>query len=152
MKIICEGIELSDSLMKVVKACATKTTTLILECVKLSAKNDTLTLLATDGEISIRRDIRAEVLEEGAVCVPGKYFADFIKRLENEQITLATDGSQMQITYGEAQSALQTLNADDFPEEIHVGHARSPRTYRTGMPSASACRISACMPSLIRSP
>ncbi|HIX49750.1 MAG TPA: DNA polymerase III subunit beta [Candidatus Borkfalkia faecavium] len=115
MKIICEGIELSDSLMKVVKACATKTTTLILECVKLSAKNDTLTLLATDGEISIRRDIRAEVLEEGAVCVPGKYFADFIKRLENEQITLATDGSQMQITYGEAQSALQTLNADDFP-------------------------------------
>ena len=37
-------------------------------------------------------------------------------------------------------------------QKVHVGHTRSPRTYRTGMPSVSACRISACMPSLMWSP
>ena len=62
MKVICEGLELSDAVLKVVKACSTKTTNPILECVKLSAKNDGLTLLATDGEIAIRKCIRAEVI------------------------------------------------------------------------------------------
>ena len=78
MKIICEGIELSDAVMKVSKACSTKTTNPILECIKIEAENDSITLTATDGEIAILRKIRAEVLEEGAICVPVKFFADFI--------------------------------------------------------------------------
>ena len=100
MKIICEGIELSDAIMKVVKACSTKTTNPILECIKISAENDTVELLATDGEIAMQKKMRAEVLEGGAICVPGKYFADFIKRLENCQVTLATEGDRLDISYG----------------------------------------------------
>ena len=115
MKLICEGVDLSDGLLKTVKACATKTTNPLLECIKIAAQNDTVTLLATDGEIAIRKDLRAEVLEEGAVCVPGKFFADFVKKLENEQVTLATDGDRLTIAYGDAESALQVLAADDFP-------------------------------------
>ena len=37
MKIICEGIELSDAVMKVVKACSTKTTNPTLETIKFWA-------------------------------------------------------------------------------------------------------------------
>ena len=62
MKIICEGIELSDAVMKVVKACSTKTTNPILECIKISVVNDTVELLATDGEIAMQKKMRAEVL------------------------------------------------------------------------------------------
>ena len=115
MKIICEGIELSDAVMKVVKACSTKTTNPVLECIKVTAHNDSVELLATDGEIAIEKTMRAEVLEEGAICVPGKYFADFIKRLENCQITLATDGDKLNIRYGDSESSVQTLNPEDFP-------------------------------------
>ena len=115
MKIICEGIELSDAVMKVSKACSTKTTNPILECIKIEAENDSITLTATDGEIAILRKIRAEVLEEGAICVPGKFFADFIKRLEGEQITLATEDGRVLINYGDSESAMQMLNAEDFP-------------------------------------
>ena len=57
MKIICEGIELSDAVMKVSKACSTKTTNPILECIKITAENDAMTLIATDGEIAIQRKI-----------------------------------------------------------------------------------------------
>ena len=88
MKVICEGVELSDAVMKVSKACSTKTTTPILESIRISAENDSVMLLATDGEIAIRKKIRAEVLEEGAICVPGKYFSDFIKKLENVVLAL----------------------------------------------------------------
>ncbi len=115
MKIICEGIELSDAVMKVVKACSTKTTNPILESIKLSAENDVLTLLATDGEISIEKKIRAEVHEEGAVCVPGKYFSDFIKKLENAQIVMSAQDEKLNIKYGDSESSIQVLSAEDFP-------------------------------------
>lgn len=115
MKVICEGLDLSDAVLKVVKACSTKTTNPILECIKISAKNDGLTLLSTDGEIAIQRRIKAEVMEEGDIAVPGKYFSDFIKKLENTQITLSSEGDKLTIQYADAESVIQLLNADDFP-------------------------------------
>ncbi len=115
MKCVCEGIDLSDAVLKVVKACSSKTTVPVLECVKLSSKNDCLTLSATDGEISIIKTIKAEIYEEGNVCVPGKYFADFIKKLEGVQISLSTEGNKMEIGYADSQTTMQVLSADDFP-------------------------------------
>ncbi len=115
MKIVCEGIELSDAVLKVVKACATKTTVPVMECIKLSARNDSLTLTATDGEISIQKKIKAEVYEEGKVCVPGRYFSDFIKKLEGVQITLSAENGRMEISYADSQTYMQVLPADDFP-------------------------------------
>jgi DNA polymerase-3 subunit beta len=116
MKLVCEGIDLSDAVLKVAKACATKTTVPVMECVKLSAHNDTVTLTATDGEISILKKIKAEVYEEGDICVPGKYFADFIKKLEGVQITLSVEDKMMEITYADSKTSMQVLSADEFPK------------------------------------
>lgn len=116
MKAVCEGIDLSDAVLKVVKACASKTTVPVLECIKISAVNDTLTLSATDGEISIQKSIKAEIYEEGDVCVPGRYFADFIKKLEGVQITLSADNKKMDIIYADSQTDMQILSAEDFPK------------------------------------
>ncbi len=116
MKCVVEGIELSEAALKTVKACASKTTVPVLECIKLSAKNDGLTLSAADGEISIIKTVKAEVYEEGEVCVPGRYFCDFMKKLEGVQITLSTDGGRMDITYADSQTSMQVLPADEFPK------------------------------------
>ncbi len=116
MKAVCEGIDLSDAVLKVVKACATKTITPVLECIKLSAVNDALILTATDGEISIRKTIKADVYEEGDVCVPGRYFSDFIKKLEGVQITLSAEDKRMSIIYADSQTEMQVLSAEDFPK------------------------------------
>ena len=88
MKLICEGLDLSDAVLKVIKATATRTTNPILEGIKIKASQDSLTLTATDLEISIEKTIPADVKIEGEVVVPGKFFADFIKKLSNEQIEL----------------------------------------------------------------
>ena len=115
MKAVCEGVELSEAVLKVVKACASKTVTPVLECIKLEAENDKLILTSTDGEISIRKTIKAEVMEEGDVCVPGRYFSEFIKKLEDVQIVLSSDGGKMDIIYADSQTAMQVLSADEFP-------------------------------------
>lgn len=115
MKLFCEGLNLSEAVLKVIKACATRTTVPVMECIKLSAKNRTITLTATDGEMTIQKSIKAEILEEGEVCVPGRYFCDFIKKLESVQITLITEGNRMDIVYADSQTSMQVLSADDFP-------------------------------------
>ena len=115
MKFVCEGLDLSDAVLKVVKACATRTTVPVMECIKLSARNDSLILTATDGEISIQKKIKAEIYEEGDICVPGKYFSDFIKKLEGVQLTIEVIGSKMDIIYADSQTSMQVLTAADFP-------------------------------------
>lgn len=116
MKAVCEGLVLSEAVMKVVKACAVRTTVPLLECIKIGARNDELTLSATDGEISIVKSIKAEIYEEGETCVPGRYFADFIKKLEGVTVTLSADSGRMEIEYADSRSLLQVLSADDFPK------------------------------------
>ncbi len=115
MKFVCEGLDLSEALLKVSKACASKTTVAVLECVKVSAYNDALTLLASDGELSIEKTIKADVLEEGDICVPGKTFTDFINKLVGTSVSFRTKESGLEITYGENTTSLQVLPADDFP-------------------------------------
>ena len=116
MKVICEGIDLSEAVFKVIKACASRTTVPVMECIKISAKNDTVTLTATDGEIAIQKSIKAEVCEEGDICVPGRFFGDFIKKLEGVQITLASENAKLDIIYADSQTSMQILPADDFPK------------------------------------
>ncbi len=117
MKIVCPGLDLSDAANTAAKACSAKNIVPILSCLKLCARNDTLTLSATDGEISIIKTIKAEVLEEGEICIQGKYFADFVKRIEMYEVSIETkDAGKMELRYGDGKTAMQTLSADDFPE------------------------------------
>lgn len=117
MKLICEGLDLSDAVLKVIKATATRTTNPILEGIKLRAGDDTLTLSATDLEISIEKTIPADVKIEGEVVVPGKFFADFVKKLSGEQIELSlTDNNSLKIQYTDSEGFLQCMNAEEFPE------------------------------------
>ena len=90
MKFVCDGLSLSEAVLKVSKACAARTTAPIMECIKLSAFGEEVALLATDGELSIRKTIRAEIFEEGEICVPGKLFSDIICKLTGEEINIAT--------------------------------------------------------------
>ena len=115
MKLICEGLDLSDAVLKVLKATAVRSTDPVLEGIKLSAKEDSLTLSATDYEIAIVKTIQADVKIPGEIVVPGKVFADFVKKLSNEQIELSLTNNTLKIKYTDSEGELQCLNAEDFP-------------------------------------
>jgi DNA polymerase-3 subunit beta len=116
MKLICDGLDLSDAVLKVSKALSVKSTNPVLEGIKITAKGDTLTLLATDMELTIEKTIKAEVLMEGATVVVGKYFVEFAKKLEKEQVELCrlNEGS-LQIKYSDSESELQVFPIDNYP-------------------------------------
>ncbi len=116
MKFVCDGTVLSDAATTVSKACAVKTITPILECIRIQAKNDGLIFKAYDGEISIEKKIKAEVLEEGELCVNGKTFADFVGKISGFEVVIGSQGNGILIEYGESESFMQTLSAEDFPQ------------------------------------
>lgn len=116
MKLICDGLTLSEAVNKASKACSVRTTAPIMECIKIVAKNDEVTFLATDGELSIRKVMHAEVLEEGEVCVPGKLFSDFTGKLSGEEVTILTQERGLEIRYGDSNSFFQMMNAEEFPK------------------------------------
>ena len=97
------------------KACSAKTTMPVLECIKISAKNDVLTLLAYDGEISIEKKIKADVLEEGEICVNGRFFSDFIGKVAGMNVVIGTGDKGLEIRYEDSESFMQALPAEDFP-------------------------------------
>ena len=108
MKIICDGLDLSDAVLKVSKALGVKKTNPVLEGIYLKAKGDTLTLVATDTELTIEKTIRADVLMEGETVVTGKFFAEFVKKLENEQVELSTSEENLiRIKYYDSASEMQ---------------------------------------------
>ncbi len=117
MKLICDGLDLSDAVLKVSKALSVKSSNPVLEGIKITAQGDHLTLLATDTELTIEKTIKADVLMEGETVVVGKYFVDFAKKLENEQVELCRlyDG-QLQIKYSSSESELQVFPVESFPK------------------------------------
>ena len=116
MKLICDGLDLSDAVLKVSKALSVKSTNPVLEGIKLIASGDFLTLIATDMELTIERKIKADVLMEGETVVVGKYFVEFVKKLEKEQVELCRlNEGNLQIRYSDSESEMQVFPTESFP-------------------------------------
>ncbi len=116
MKVICNGNELSDALNKVVKAMPIKRTMPILEGIHIKTDGDILVISATDINLFIQKKINAEVLIEGEIVVPGKFFCEFVKKINSDRITLdATDDKKLKIVYGNNEGFVNLLNVDEFP-------------------------------------
>lgn len=116
MHIICEGLDLSEAIIKVSKAISGKSTNPILEGIKLTAAYSELTLAATDLELAIEKKIKADIKIEGETIIPGRFFSDFVKKLTNEQIELIlSDKNILTIKYGENASQIQCFSANEYP-------------------------------------
>ena len=62
MKFVCDGVVLSDAAIIVSKACATRTVIPVYECIRITAKNDGITMVAHDGEITIEKGQRFKTM------------------------------------------------------------------------------------------
>lgn len=125
MKLICNGNDLSDAVGKVYKAISTKTTNPVLESIKLKAESGALTLSATDQELYIEKSIAADVKLDGEILVPGRFFSEFVKKLNREQIELSlSENSRLIIKYQGNEGTLAAQSADEFPIMPDVSEAQ----------------------------
>ena len=131
MKVFCHGLELSEAILKVIKASAVNKNLPILEGIKMTAKGSTLTLTATDLELTIIKTINAEVKIEGELIIPGKFFSEFIKTLSNEQLELeCIDNVNLIIKYMDSETTVKCMNLEEFPPVTAVEEELSFTIYQ----------------------
>lgn len=121
MIVECQAGELNEALIKVSRALPVKATTPILEGIKLSSFGNTLTLTASDNNLTIEKNINASVVVEGEIIVPGKYFADFVKTLsESDSITLREKNDKLEIAYNNNENtcSIKLLDVTQY-QQIH---------------------------------
>lgn len=125
MKVFCEGLDLSEAVLKVIKAASNRTINPILEGIKITADNDQLTFVCTDGELAIEKKIKADVKIDGEIVVPGKFFSEYVKKLTNEQVELElNEKNQLKLKYTDSEMFVQCLNVLEFPNIQKIDNAQ----------------------------
>ena len=81
MKIIVNSLDLNDAVAKVSRALPVRGVVPVLECIRVIAENDKMTLYATDKDLAIEKTIDANVVVGGAMLVPGRVFGDYIRSI-----------------------------------------------------------------------
>ena len=117
MKLICEKEKLLLGLNNVIRTSVGRTTSPILEGILIELKKKEVILTTNDLEIGMEYILKdVEIEEEGKAVVDSRMFADIIRKLPDNDITISlTDKNLLLIECEGSQYKLSTMNADEFP-------------------------------------
>ena len=117
MKLICEKEKLLLGLNNVIRTSVGRTTQPILEGILINLKKDRAILTTNDMDLGIEyvlKDVQVE--KEGKVVVDAKMFADIIRKIPGEEITIFVNDKNLLVIESEgSQYNLSTMNAEEFP-------------------------------------
>lgn len=117
MKFSCNQQTLTKALNTVSKAVTSRTTIPILKGILLEVNNDnTLTLSASDLDLSIEKRIEVTAEESGAVVVSARLFSDIVRKLPNEEIQIEEqENNTIVIKCLASEFTIVGQPADEFP-------------------------------------
>lgn len=115
MEITIPHTELSNAL-ELVRRISTKHVTLpVLQCVRIEAKGEVVTLQATNLEINVEVVLSGVVNEEGVVAVPTQTFLQSIQYVTQKEITLRTEDQVLLLESKNTNTSIKTFLPDEFP-------------------------------------
>lgn len=115
MKLICSKANLLKGVNIVSKAVPSKTTMSILECILIDASTNEIKLTANDMELGIETKIEGEIEQKGIVAVDAKVFAEIVRKLPDNDITIESNGNyQIFITCEKANFHISGKSGEDF--------------------------------------
>ena len=118
MKISVERSDLLRSMSRAQAIVERRTTIPILSNVLIEAREDRLTLRATDLDIELLDSIKAVVEKEGAVTVGAHTFYDILRKLpDGSRVLIDLDplNQKINVKAGRSTFSLTTISVDDFP-------------------------------------
>ena len=115
MKFTVDQQSLTDGVNWVSRSLSSRPIKTELLGIKIDATGDEVLLSGSDLETSSKSSFKADILEKGAVLVPGKLLAEISRSLPNKPITIALDGSRVLVTSGSAKFTLPTLSLSEYP-------------------------------------
>lgn len=116
MKFECSSQDLVYGLINATRALSARPAMQILEGVLLSAMDDGVELLCSDGSLSIKAQVKADVKEPGQVIMPGRLLTDIVRKLPEGTVSFSmNDKLAVTIRCGQSRSTLSGMETDEFP-------------------------------------
>lgn len=116
MKVICNRGALLEALTVTGSVVASRTPKPALQCVKLAAEGNELTVSATDLEVAIRyRDNQVEVSEPGEVLVPADRLRDIVRESVDDTLSIESAAEMVQVKGQDSLFKIYTQPVDGFP-------------------------------------
>lgn len=116
MKIICNRGALLEALNVAGNVAALRTPKAALQCVKLTAGEDRLTLAATDLEVAIRySDSQVQIDQPGEALLPADKLRDIVRESVDDTLSIELGGETASIRGQDSHFKIFTQNAADFP-------------------------------------
>ena len=133
MKFTINRAAFIGQLNNVLRAVSSKSTIPILTGLKLVVDNNEVVLTGSDADISIETTLsgadgqyQLTVEEPGAIVLPARFFSDIVKKLPDQQVTIAvTDVFQAQIMSGTAEFVINGQDANNYPHLPEIDTAAS---------------------------
>ncbi len=115
MRIICDKNELQKYANIAAKAVALKSPVYLLEGIRIKAENHRVTLYGSDGTMSIKCTVEANVIEEGDVVIPARLFCDLLTKFDDCDISISIDGNNIVLECGHSKTTLCYMNSEQYP-------------------------------------
>ena len=112
MNIIVIKERLGEGLDAAIRASGDHPTLPILKNVLIEAKDNKITLTATNLEIGMRYDLAGKVNKEGSITAPAGLLGQIISNLSDERVELSVDGASLNITTDSYKANLQGTPSD----------------------------------------
>jgi DNA polymerase-3 subunit beta len=116
MKVICNRGALLEGILVVGNVVSTRMAKLALQCIKLSAKDNTLTLSATDTEVAIRySDAQVQIEQEGEALLPADKLRDIVRESVDDTLAIEITGDTAHIKGQDSHFKIFTQKTSEFP-------------------------------------
>ena len=122
MHFYIDSKELTASVLSVIKALPVRTSLNCLEGIYVNAASDGLHFMCSDLMLQKECIVKADIKEEGKAIIPGKVFAEFVRKIPDGEAEITINGSNINIQCGRLNTTLQTLVYEEFPEMIFEGN------------------------------
>lgn len=116
MEIIIKRKDFIKVLDKVSEVISPKPAINILNGILIETKEEEIFLTATDLENTIRTSIEGKILNKGAILIQGKKLTSLIKQLDDEEIKITTQESQINIHSKNSIYTFIGMNYEEFPK------------------------------------
>ena len=118
MKFECSAQELLAGLINATRALSPRPAMQILEGVLLSAQEDEVELMCSDGSLSIKSRVKASVSDPGQVVLPGRLLTEIVRKLPEGTVHFSmNDRMVVTIRCCQSRSTITGMSPADFPQK-----------------------------------
>lgn len=121
MEIVVRKTDLQRELSLLQNIVERKITIPVLANVLVEADSDTMRMMATDLDMSLRTQCPASVSKGGTLTLPAKKLFELVRELPDTDVRIETDRSGVKIAADRFESRMSTQSPDDYPQLPTLG-------------------------------